>query len=409
MYRVCGDSQIGKSHEISGTKCQDAFSCFSRDSIVFAAVADGLGSCKYSDIASCMASHDAVTFCSQNITKNLSDEQVIAIIKTSFDRANLAIKQKAGDELDEYDTTLTLVVVIEGNVYFGHAGDSGIVALRSDGIFEEVTKAQHGSGYGMERPVYPLASESHWVFRKYEHPSKAIFMMTDGMLNKAIPPLLSGQKYQTDNKYLFYLYDNLQKNPDVESWVTDELTQTNPQEVNHDDKTLVGILFESGKIRLQPKEYYDFPSDKLWNSLLHPYKEPSSESCATSEPIHNGFEIKSDPKRKQGSSQGQSNITTLLLGIILGLAIGIVGTLSFLQYGGYEEYLPDDYYEYEKQYDEITDYNERVQDEICSNENISFHNSFAVDDDPNMEDTTEADNPLARVTESLVLPWGIAE
>ena len=189
-YRFCGDSQRGKSHEANNTKCQDDYSLQEQADFCVAAVADGLGSSKHSDIASNIAAKGAVQNCANNIRKGMSDNDIIQVINTTFDKVNFDIKQKAGNALDDYDTTLTLAVFIGGDVYYGHAGDSGIIALRQDGIFEEVTTPQLGDGIGKERPVYPLASEAHWVFGKYKHRAKALFLMTDGVLNKVVPPLL---------------------------------------------------------------------------------------------------------------------------------------------------------------------------------------------------------------------------
>ncbi|MCL2225993.1 MAG: protein phosphatase 2C domain-containing protein [Defluviitaleaceae bacterium] len=268
IYTFCGGSQTGKSHESKNIVCQDALCHAEGDGFFVVAVADGLGSCKHSDIASRMATAETTAHCAKNICRDMQDGEIISIIETAFDNANFSIKHFAGEFLNEYDTTLTLAVYINGTVFFGHAGDSGIIALRRDGIFEAVTQPQLGSGYGKERAVYPLAAKAKWVFGKYEHTAKAIFLMTDGVLNKAVPPLLHAQKYKLDHAYLFYLYDNLCKNPNVQSWISQELSNIPPQEVNYDDKTLAAVMCNSLKIKLKPKSYYNFPSNKLWNTLL---------------------------------------------------------------------------------------------------------------------------------------------
>jgi Serine/threonine protein phosphatase len=281
-YRLCGYSQQGKSHEDKNTVCQDAYYYLERPAFVVAAVADGLGSSKHSDIASKMAAQDAVTYCAQNIHKGMSENEILPVIQSAFDNVNFLIKQKAGDLLDEYDTTLTLAVFMSGDVYFGHAGDSGIIALRNDGLFDQVTEPQLGDGYGKERPVYPLAAESHWVFGKYKNRVRAIFMMTDGIWNKAVPPLLERQKYKMDHAYLFYLYDSLRKNRDLANWIQNEFAQILPQEINYDDKTLVCIECTKIKLRLQRKQYYMFPSGNLWKNLLNDHQNDLCSSISDS-------------------------------------------------------------------------------------------------------------------------------
>ena len=272
IYRYCGDSQKGKSHETNGLPCQDSYFVMERGDLVFAAVADGLGSSKHSEIASEMAARSTVEFCANNIRRGMPDNDVISIIRKAFDNANFSIKQHAGDHQDDFDTTLTLAVFNSGEVYFGHAGDSGIIALRWDGLFEQVTEPQLGDGYGKERPVYPLAAESRWVFGKYKYRAKALFLMTDGVLNKAIPPLLEDQEYKLDHAYLYYLYDNLDKNRNLDTWVKEELTRIRPQEINYDDKSLLAIICSAVKLTLQPKRYYEFPRESLWKSLLEKHE-----------------------------------------------------------------------------------------------------------------------------------------
>jgi len=331
MYRVCGDSQIGKSHESKGTICQDAYYCLEKGGVVFAAVADGLGSSKHSDIASKMASRGTVEYCARSIYKGMADNQILATIKAAFDTANFSIKQQAGDNLDDYDTTLTLAVLIDDELYYGHAGDSGIIALCSDGIFEEVTTPQQGSGQGKDRPVFPLASERHWIFGKYKYRVKALFLMTDGMLNKAIPPLLEEQQYQLDHKYLYFLFDNLQKTNDLNTWVSSELAQTSPQEVNYDDKTLVGVINMAARVNLQSQQYYDYPTDEFWTRLtnehernLYPYRETIEQSSTVvSTNPHRASADKSSPQK---SKPIRKHIVLLAI-LCVGLVLGIGGTL----------------------------------------------------------------------------------
>jgi len=271
-YRFCGVSQMGKSHETSETVNQDAYYFLDKTEYIIAAVADGLGSSKRSDIASKIAVKGAVEHCAGLISTKTQDKDILKIITDAFDKVNFEIKQTAGEHLDDYDTTLTLAVFMHHSVFFGHVGDSGVIALRCDGKFEEVTVPQLGSGYGKERPVFPLASKSHWVFGKYKHKTKAIFLMTDGMLNKVIPPMLDKQVYKLDHEYLFYIYDNLCKNANLDKWIVDEMTLILPPEVNYDDKTIVAIVFIKSRIKLQTKKYYLFPGKDLWSSLLEQQK-----------------------------------------------------------------------------------------------------------------------------------------
>ncbi|MCL2820281.1 MAG: protein phosphatase 2C domain-containing protein [Oscillospiraceae bacterium] len=271
-YRFCGSSQIGKSHEVDDTVCQDSYYIQQGNGFFVAAVADGLGTSVHSDVASKIAAENSVKYCVDNITTSMSDEQILSGIKDAFEHANNSVKQEAGEKINDYDTTLTLAFFKEGELFYGHAGDSGILALCADGTFEEVTTAQQAEGEGKDRPVYPLINESRWVFEKFDLPVHAIYLMTDGMLNMTVPPILTDQRYHMDHSYLFYLYEEVRDGDDNElyDWINEELEQVSPGMVNYDDKTLVVAIDSSVELAMQPDEYYEFPSDSLYKSLLAP-------------------------------------------------------------------------------------------------------------------------------------------
>lgn len=295
MYRFCASTKVGWSHELKGEICQDNHYCIEKNSIFFAAVADGLTTSKYSHIASKIASFQTVTYCSERITLKMNAKKILSIIRDSFVMADLAIKRRAGGHLNDFDTTLTIAVFIRGSLYYGHVGDSGIIALRCDGTFEEVTEAQHGIGHDNDAPVYPLAANEKWVFAKHPHRIKALFLMTDGMINKVVTPLLKSQLYQLDHAYLFYLYDNLCKNQNLNSWISSEVIQVSPGDVKADDKTLLGAVYTVININMKDEEYYKFPSDELWHKLLlegekilYPYRFPDNPLT--------GYEVDSEPQ-----------------------------------------------------------------------------------------------------------------
>jgi len=342
IYRFCGDSLRGRSHEKNDTVCQDSLFCLEGSGFVVAAVADGLGSSKHSDIASKIAAKSAVEYCINNVNTKMHDDDILNTIKIAFDNTNFTIKQTAGDALDDYDTTLSLAVFIQGSLFYGHAGDSGIIALRKDGFFDEVTKPQLGEGEGKERPVYPLAAQSKWVFEKYPHPVHAIFLMTDGMLNKVIPPLLEDQIYKFDNVYLFYLYDNLRKNTNLSKWISDELTHIQPQEVNYDDITIVAIMCKGVKVKLRKSAYYKFPGETLWNSLLeghknklYAYKTNDTHFKTTPQADAQALVHSSLYSNNERKSRHKSNILYKIAALsllLIAIALIVLGSIDVLKY-----------------------------------------------------------------------------
>jgi hypothetical protein len=280
-YKIGRSSQVGQSHIGKNLPCQDFTWYEESGDVVVAAVADGLGSSKHSDVASKMAAMGAVKFCLSEILKTPSPNY-LAIIKQSFDEVLFSIKQQAAGDYDAFDTTLSLVIYINGSVWYGQVGDSGIVALRDDGLFECVTEAQNGEGIGKERPVFPLASVDSWVFDHYPYKAKAIFLATDGVLNKIIPPILEGQKFNLDHRYLSYLFSNVEKTSAGLSdiWVETEVSNITPNECNADDKSLIVVVCGDVLLHKQSDDYYAYPDDKLWIRLqkeldekLYPYRQ----------------------------------------------------------------------------------------------------------------------------------------
>lgn len=269
-YTVCGHSAIGKSHEIKGMKCQDNCHFKVTENIIVAAVADGLSSSKYSDIASRIAVKTIVNYCIKNINYKDKEEIILEKIKRSFEQALLQIELKAGeDDLNFYDTTVSAAVIKDQNLYYGQIGDSGIIALLQNGKFERITDAQNGEGIGKNKTVYPLAATDKWIFKRYENKVNSIYLATDGVLKHLQPPLLEGHSYTLNHRYLSWIYNKLMKR-EVDSflWIKEEVEKLKPENVDFDDKTLVVIINKKGLISTQTLGYYNFPSPELWEKLL---------------------------------------------------------------------------------------------------------------------------------------------
>lgn len=281
-YIACGHSAIGKSHQNEGSKCQDNCCFCSKDNIIVAAVADGVSSSKKSDVASRIAVNSITNYCLNEICWFDSLNKIINKIRAGFYGALYKITQLQTNAPNDYATTLTVAVVIKDTLYFGQIGDSGIIALREDGIFERVTEEQNGEGVGKDRPVFPLSAKSKWTFGKYKHKIKAVFLATDGVLNKLKPPLLEDQKYNLNHNYLCYVFNKIFNNDEKTAlqWIQNEVSNMPPEEVNYDDKTLVVVINKKTLFKPQPKDYYHFPTDALWKTLtlkheeeLYPYRK----------------------------------------------------------------------------------------------------------------------------------------
>ncbi len=146
MIHSYGFSVIGSSHEKLGTKCQDANKIRKLANGTFiAAVADGVGSCKYSDLASQIAVDVSTAYCETN----LNSYDFTDLIEAAFVQAELEIEKQSMQDnqpLPEYDTTLDLVIYDGKRVTYGHCGDGGIIGLTNKGDYIKITTPQKKDG-----------------------------------------------------------------------------------------------------------------------------------------------------------------------------------------------------------------------------------------------------------------------
>lgn len=290
MIIKSGVSVMGESHKRSGDGvCQDSHFYEEKDGMVIAAVADGLGSSSHSDMASQEAAKSVVRFCMDKISSNKNANNILEIMREAFDEAKFNVERKArekGYELDECDTTLCLAVFCGGNLFWGQAGDSGMIAFRSDGFFEKVVNPEDGANN--EGLVYPLCSEDKWKFGKYSPLTRSVLLVTDGVWNILAPPLLKDQSCKLDNATLNFFMNH----PALESLKQEQLdgllnkiiTDIEPQRVNYDDKTLVLLVDTEVLASKQPSGYYTWPSSEEWEALRRTQLEKLYPDVAISKP-----------------------------------------------------------------------------------------------------------------------------
>lgn len=301
MIYTYGITQIGKYHKKIGLPCQDSHKIIKiNDSCVIATVADGLGSEKYSDIASSMAVLISSEYCKNNLKETSTDEQILEIIKTSFSNSQKEISKIAynvGNDISQYDTTLTLAILKNGILYYGHIGDSGLIAICNDGKYEKVTDQQRDE----ESCVFPLYFEKHWGFGKLNNKICAGFLLaTDGILDLFYPAWLR------NNENIMYIAlvnmflnsNSLQINTKKENQLKKEISrylETIPENIINDDKTIVVAIDTNIIISWQPKEYYSEPDQKTlirkhleaFNKVAYPSLFSEIKSNSNNKKMHN--------------------------------------------------------------------------------------------------------------------------
>lgn len=205
---VAGVTKRGVAHRCYGTRCQDAHMIRrvkqvaiwkdggKRDRLlpgkeyVVAAVADGLGSEAHSDIGAHAAVNTAVsTMCELIGTWCATGDSALAIsmprfLEQAMIKANNAVVKKAASmELpaNEFDATLAIAVYDGEQLFYGSAGDSGVIA-KTDAGFELLTRPSRVGEAG----TYPLYCKDKWQIGACGH-VRGFLLATDGILELLVP------------------------------------------------------------------------------------------------------------------------------------------------------------------------------------------------------------------------------
>ena len=319
-----GFSLTGKSHVTKKIPCQDSHKIKKMENGWYiAAIADGVGSAKNSQIGSKIAVDIVVSFCEEYMPWDYNIISIKSMLRTAYNYAFKQIlkeSQKTGEPIESYDTTLTVVIYDGHRIVYGHSGDGAIVGLNSFGSYVPITKPQKGED---SVSVLPLrAGYTKWEIDNYEEELAAVLLMTDGIadaffpyllkdvennINKAYVPLASFladpigfEKTEKDNeetiqhiKYflsddekfddsMFYsrieqIYDNrVQKNVTniIKKFKKNNFPIKLIKDVQ-DDKTLVGLINTEIEVDNKEISFYEEPNwEKLqeeWNRKVYPH------------------------------------------------------------------------------------------------------------------------------------------
>jgi len=253
------------------------------DVLAFAAVADGLGSAEHSDVASKIAVEESISHCIENITLSMHSEELLSVVKKSFLRALNEIEKKAkleNHDITSYDTTLSFAVLMKDRLFYGHSGDSGIVALTTKGQYKKVTEQQRDEN----GCVFPLFFKEKWIFGEFDEKVCSLFLATDGMLETLFPFYIRNEEVSIYVTLAEFFMDNrrLQIEKRGELAVKEEIEKfifNIPEEQVNDDKTVVVLINTSIKPKLMHADYYKEPDwvalkqkhDEEWKRQAYPH------------------------------------------------------------------------------------------------------------------------------------------
>lgn len=160
-------------------------------------VADGMGGCNGGEIASKYAVESVVNFFNENYDKvNKDSESIKKFIISSMEFANKIVFHKSFSNLNltGMGTTLTLLLIENGNYYIGHIGDSRAYMIRD----EKITQLTEDHSYVEELVKMGKITEKEARI----HPQKNIITRALGIDEKVDIDIFSGKTLINDIYFL---------------------------------------------------------------------------------------------------------------------------------------------------------------------------------------------------------------
>lgn len=187
-----GYSLQGKSHIERNTVCQDSNIVVRlKSGYYLGVVADGVGSAPHSDVGSKMAVEKLYEYCEEHVQRKMQDLDLEDVLRAGYEYAFQQIEEyvlQKEDSVADYDTTLSSVLYDGKQVVYGHAGDGGIIVRKTDGTIVPITERQKGADGSSVRPL--RAGSSSWDFGICPEQAASVLLLTDGMLDGVIQPVL---------------------------------------------------------------------------------------------------------------------------------------------------------------------------------------------------------------------------
>ena len=314
-------SLIGSSHlSEKGGVCQDFSDAKTlQNGWIVAAIADGLGSAKHSNIGSELAVGEVLRFVEVNAPESWHNESLYSLLRTAFHAALKLIKEKAskdGNVVKDYDTTLTCVIYNGTNVIYGHVGDGGIISLNPYGDFSILTIAQKGEEFNAVTPL--RSGPDNWIFGSSNESIVALLMLTDGIYDVACPWLIAKQEQKI---YVNYVRPFMDRNilsvktaadfENAQKEIVEFFTGEHSRKIT-DDKTLLGIINTDVLPEVKVDDYYAEPD---WKKLSTEHQEKlyGSKPSSSTEEAENCTETASTEGTKKYRLKENDELTEVVV------------------------------------------------------------------------------------------------
>ena len=364
-----GFSIAGKSHLQMDKPCQDAHYIRQLENGWFVgAAADGVGSRTNAEEGAALAVKTAVDFVCDYMPYDYSTISIKSMLRTALNHTMKTIIRHAearGLPVENFDTTLSLVIYDGKRITYAHSGDGAVIGLTTFGELIEITerqKAEDGTS------LIPLrAGYRAWEINTFEEDLAGVIIVTDGVLDamspyllkireKGVPEYAGGrglyvpiglfltdpagipedeearvvlrermETYVTaDMEYdSEFFYEHLQSiyhartGENAENFIS-ELKRCNYpvtlMQGSQDDKTVVGFINTDAAMEPQPADYYKeadwIAYQEIWNRMAYPglYKDEEKEDVLVVKWMKRFTRLK--PAAEAGTGDGDCEVST---------------------------------------------------------------------------------------------------
>lgn len=324
-----GFSQQGRSHITKNTPCQDRCGIRYLDAkpIVVCAIADGVGSCEmshYGSDAAVRTALDTVVAELEPLAQApdfvfVDNQRMKSILIKAFEAAIDSVEetaQKMGKLPFSYQSTLTVAIYDGKSLYFGHAGDDGIVALCKDGTCQMVSTRHKGA----EATSVITLQAQQWQFGLVDREVACFVAMTDGVLDAVVGSQLF------DNRIYYPFFDPIFRSEFTNEKTVEKtcrsmfdiLASDSYRERVHDDLTLVAVvnaeMLASTKKPVFDREAWDKKNDEIKqrvDSILYAPKPADQTASKQPESVTTSNQTQAAPQTLQSvPSQNKQALQT---------------------------------------------------------------------------------------------------
>ena len=185
QWTVSATSVCGSSHEKLGMPCQDAYHwALSKSNTLIAAVADGAGSAKHSDIGAQLAAQTAVETLAAEPDLELSDNTYQSTLTNALKKALGAVKKEAktqGVKPRELASTLIILMATTNAVAVAQIGDGAAVIQTANG--EQIALTTPDSGEYINQTTFLISPNALKTAQQhiFHGPITHVALFSDGL------------------------------------------------------------------------------------------------------------------------------------------------------------------------------------------------------------------------------------